>query len=381
MIDWQHARLLATAGLFLLSAAAGAQGPSADELSQRVERLERRLGQLESLSDREPPASVTHLAGYGSAGYTDAEGAPGAFDSVSFSPIFHFMYRDLLLFESEFDFSVDDDGETETQLEYATLDLFMNDYAVLVAGKFLSPIGQFRQNLHPAWINKLPSAPPGFAEGGAAPITEVGIQVRGGFLLADRRSNYALYLGNGPRAQVDGGAISVIDAEGATSNRNGHRVWGGRVAVLPWPQFELGISGALGKAGLFDAGQQLESGRNYDVLGADFVYHLSLLEFRGEYVRQRVSPDRDSTAPGEFKSIAWYGQAAYLIAPSRWEAVLRLGDFDTPSGVTDQRQWAAGLDYWFAGNVVGKVAYEWNDGQSGTASDNDRVLLQLAYGL
>ena len=53
---------------------------------------------------------------------------------------------------------IDDAGETETNLEYLTIDWFINDYMALIAGKFLSPIGQFRQNLHPSWINKLPSA-------------------------------------------------------------------------------------------------------------------------------------------------------------------------------------------------------------------------------
>lgn len=374
-------RITAAIALLMLAAAVPAQERPPAELEQRIEALENRLARMEHEADQVPPSSVVHLTGYAAVGYSDAEGAPGTFDQVSLSPVLHYMYKDLILLESEFEFSVDEDGETETDLEYATLDLFMHDNAVLAAGKFLSPIGQFRQNIHPAWINKLPSAPPGFGHDGAAPLAEVGAQVRGGFSLAGRRSNYAVFVGNGPRAEIEGDEIHGVDTEGFASNEDGDEVWGGRFAIVPWPQFELGVSGAAGKIGLFDDSQSLiESGRDYDVVGADFVYHLSLLEFRGEYVRQRIASDSGSVVPEEFKWTSWYGQAAYRIAPTRWEAVLRHGDFDSPHVDGDQRQWAAGLDYWFAGNVVGKLAYEWNDGRSGTEAEEDRVLLQMAYG-
>ena len=74
----------------------------------------------------------------------------------------------------------------------------VNDYVALVGGKFLSPIGQFRQNLHPSWINKLASAPPGFGHDGAAPTSDIGLQARGGFQIGNMFANYAVYASNGP---------------------------------------------------------------------------------------------------------------------------------------------------------------------------------------
>ena len=65
------------------------------------------------------------------------------FNVGTFAPIFHFQYRDLVMLESELEFEIGDDGQTETNLEYLTIDWFINDYMVLVGGKFLSPIGQF----------------------------------------------------------------------------------------------------------------------------------------------------------------------------------------------------------------------------------------------
>ncbi len=185
-------------------------------LRQQVEALQRQLVEIqEKLTNQEAleekvewvakaqsewteTSSVVHLAGYGAVGYTDNENTSGRFSQVQFAPIIHYMYKDLFMLESELELTLQPDGETETAMEYLTIDWFASDYAILQAGKFLSPLGQFRQNLHPSWINKLPSAPPGFGHDGAAPISEVGLQVRGGLPLGGMRSNYALYVGNGP---------------------------------------------------------------------------------------------------------------------------------------------------------------------------------------
>lgn len=121
----------------------------------------------------------------------------GSFTVGQFAPIFHFQYRDLVMLEAELEFEVEDNGSTNTALEYLTIDWLMNDYATLVAGKFLSPIGQFRQNLHPTWVNKMASAPPGFGHDGAAPVSDLGVQIRGGYPIGNVRTNYAFFISNG----------------------------------------------------------------------------------------------------------------------------------------------------------------------------------------
>ena len=193
-----------------------------EELAERLERMQREMNelrlQLENSATKEEvqvikedvatasewlqPDTLIHMAGYADVGYTDSESSDGSFNVGTFSPIFHFQYRDLVMLESELEIEVGDDGETETSLEYLTIDWFINDYMVLVAGKFLSPIGQFRQNLHPSWINKLPSAPPGFGHDGAAPVSDVGFQFRGGFPMGNIRTNYAVYVSNGPELKA-----------------------------------------------------------------------------------------------------------------------------------------------------------------------------------
>ncbi len=126
------------------------------------------------------------------------------------------MLNDKFMMESELEISVNSEGESEVELEYAALDWFLHDNATLVAGKFLSPIGQFRQNLHPSWVNKLPAAPIGFGQGGAAPWADIGVQLRGGLKAGNTLMNYAVFVSNGPELKADEHGNAGGDAHGDT---------------------------------------------------------------------------------------------------------------------------------------------------------------------
>lgn len=355
-----------------------------------VQALKKEVKEVSEVhSEWKEATSVVHLAGYGAVGYTDNEDTKGRFSQVLFAPIFHYQYQDLMMLESELEITNDPDGETSTALEYLTLNLFLNDYITLVAGKFLSPVGQFRQNIHPSWINKLPSAPPGFGHDGAAPISDTGLQLRGGFPLASMRSNYALYVANGPEldAVSEDGEVQLegIMAEGRTSDVDGDKVVGGRFGLLPVPALEVGLSFITGKAAVteFDmAGISGEPSRDYDVIGGDFAWQWRKLSLRGEYVRSKVGADDSGgpTASAGAKWETWYTQAAYRFLPTKLEGVVRYTDFDSPHAAEDQKQWALGVNYLFASNVIAKIAYEFNDGQVGASSDADSFLAQIAYG-
>ncbi|WP_338353690.1 hypothetical protein [Thalassolituus oleivorans] len=396
----------------LSSASLYAKEPSRQELVDRIDLLESELKQLrqdvdnnaskeslqvisekiDGIAVSSPSDTLIHMAGYADVGYIDQESSDGSFGVGSFSPIFHFQYRDLVMLESELEIEVDDAGETETNLEYLTIDWFINDYMALIAGKFLSPIGQFRQNLHPSWINKLPSAPPGFGHDGAAPVSEVGVQLRGAFPVANMRTNYALYVGNGPElltAFEDGEyELDGVEAEGKGTDADGEKVMGGRFGVIPVAGLELGLSAAMGKAtvtAVEDGDSSLLSGegvRDYDVLGADLSWSIQAFNFRGEYVETKVGDDIGSgTAASEGATwTTWYAQTSWRPGQSSWELVARYTDFDSPHNSQDQQQWAVGLNYIVASNFIAKMAYEFNDGESGSDAELDRLLLQLAYG-
>lgn len=342
------------------------------------------------------PNTLVHMAGYADAGYTNSQNDDGSFNVGSFSPIFHFQYRDLVMMEAELEFEVDDDGETETGLEYMTIDYFLNDYVALVAGKFLSPVGQFRQNLHPSWINKLPSAAPGFGHDGAAPTTDLGLQARGGFPLGNNvRANYAAYIGNGPElnsATEDGIEFELegIRSDAFNKDRDGDKVVGGRFGLLPMAGLEIGVSGATGKAAVTKLENELtgedesladEDNRDYDVFGADFAWQFRGLDLRGEYVKSKIgSSKKGLTASGSANWKTWYTQAAYRLPTTKFEGVVRYTDFDSPVDSKDQEQWALGLNYIFAQNIIAKLGYEFNDNDTGSEADDDRWLVQMAYG-
>lgn len=403
--------------------------PAADDvdlIKSRVENLERELASMRSLLEQQAQQSVTreevqelkeevrvtranqaewktydskvHLAGYAAVGYTNkGEMNNDAFQQVQFSPIFHYGYKDLLLLEAEMEIEIDGD-ETELAMEYLTVGWFINDYVALLGGKFLSPLGQFQQNLHPTWINKLPSMPVGFGHGGAQPTAEVGAQLRGGFelpLFGDRSLlNYSVYVGNGPQLELeDHGAghdeeeeeghveeveqreIEGIATEGFTTDIDGEKVFGGRIGFLPIPNLEIGFSGAFGKVGLED-----EATRDYNVLSFDLFYRLKNLDLRAEYVKQKVDDLASSIAPEGQWWEAWYTQASYKLLPTKFELVARYGELNSTHASQEQKQWAIGINYLIANQGMVKLSYQFNDGVTGSRRDEDRFLLQLTYG-
>lgn len=386
--------------------------PNVEELSLRLEQMQREMDLLKqqiqnsatkqevqsvkqevaTASEWLQPDTLIHMAGYADVGYVNAESADGSFNVGRFAPIFHFQYRDLVMLESELEIEVTDDGETETALEYLTIDWFVNDYMTLVAGKFLSPVGQFRQNLHPSWINKLASAPPGFGHDGAAPVSDVGIQLRGGFPIGQVRTNFAVYVSNGPelKAEFEDGEYELdgVEAEGFGADSDGEKVIGGRFGIIPFAGFEFGLSAASGKAtvaSVEDGDSSLLAGeraRDYDVIGADFSWQLKGFNLRGEYVETEVGADEGGGVAASEGATweTWYTQAAYRIPKSKWELVARYTDFDSPHDSRDQEQSALGINYLLTSNFIGKVTYEFNDGLSGSDADNNRVMFQMAYG-
>lgn len=299
--------------------------------------------------------SVTHFAGYGAVTYSDPENATGSFNAVNFNPIFHFQYGERILWETELEVEVEENGETELALEYSTIDFFLNDYVALMAGKFISPLGNFRQNLHPAWINKLPSAPPGFGHDGAAPLADVGFQFRGGMPFGTQsRFTYAGYIGNGPILEGEAGEIHGIDTDGFTGDNDGEKVLGGRVSVLPIPKLEIGFSSAFGDAAVVindELDFEGDPTRQYQALGADILYQWNDLELRGEYIQQDVENLLTSIAPEGGTWETWYAQGAYKFAQAKWEGVIRYTDYTSPHASQSQEQLSYGINYLLAPKI------------------------------
>ena len=329
--------------------------------------------------------STYHLAGYGFADFVVPQDGDAAFSAASFNPIFHAQYDDKIFFEGELEIEVIEGGETEVNLEYATIGWLFNDYAALVAGRFLSPLGYFRQNLHPAWINRFASAPVGFDHDGAAPSADLGAQIRGGWATASTGTfNYAAYVGNGPELEAEEDVLEGVISDGTARNEDGSLVWGGRIGWLPVPMLEIGLSFADGRTSVTEVeGEEIagEPDREYRFYGGDFAWRLlPALELRGEYARQSAGNNASSLAPDSAVWRAWYAQAAYRVAGTPWELVGRYGDFESVNEMMSTRQWGAGIDYWLTSSTVIKAAYEFNDPDLAESEIKDRFLLQIAHG-
>ncbi len=356
-----------------------------DKLQTDVEKLNVKAKEWD---EWKAPKTLIHMAGFADVNYIDVEEQPGTFTLGTFSPIFHFQFSDSFMLEAELEFEINEAGESEAGLDYLTIDWFMSDYAILVAGKFLSPLSQFRQNIHPSWINKMASAPIGFGHDQAAPNAEVGLMVRGSYLTDNSISlNYAVYAGNGPTLEGNevGDEIEMIETPGLNEDGDGKKVGGGRFGIyLPAQKLEFGISAATGKVSLRaedgSGGYNYDDGRDYTVLGADVSWRISSFDFRGEFIQQEIGVQPASTASEGGKWAAGYIQGAYRFLPSNWEAVLRYGQYDTPHPSEDLNQTTVGVNYLFASNLVAKLNYEANENPNAGNEASDRVLVQLAYG-
>ena len=367
-------------------AAAKTSGQTADIQSMQADvKAAKQIAEraTQSANEWKESTSVTHLAGYASADYIDPQNGNSAF-TANFNPMFHYMYGDRLLWESELAITLDENGETEVELEYSTIDIFLNDNLILVAGKFLSPLGNFRQNLHPSWINKLPSAPPGYGHDGAAPAADIGVQLRGGMNLFEQsKLTYAGYIANGPKLIGEDGEIHGIETEGVASDADDSKIVGGRISFLPIPKFEIGVSGAFGDAAVVendDIDFDGDPKRDYEVLGVDASYQWNNLDLRGEYIMQDIANNENSVAAEGGKWESWYVQSAYKFAEAKWEGVLRYTDYTSPHPDQSQEQWALGLNFLLTPTAIVKLGYESNDGLTGEVTDDDRWIVQIAYG-
>ena len=348
----------------------------------------------------------TLLTGYGAVGFSKADGDPSTFSAL-FAPIFHYRVSEILHVIIEPEFELEDD-EVEIGLEIGQADLFIGDYLTLSAGKMILPFNAFSQRFHPTWINKMPSLPIIYGQGGQGIVpvlSDVGGGISGGVplnIFEGSKINYAFYLVNGPRIKSeeehDEGDENgdENDETTATANEdnelekngngetqtdlifgnnftdiNSNKAFGGRIGFLPVWNWEIGGSLMFGDA---------EDDINFFMYGFDTEFQYRGLSVLGEFIHL----ENDNVGGGETEKSGYYAQGSYRLSDisiqNRYvgsfinglEPVFRYGKNYLPG--RDQEQYALGLDWWLLPSVPFKIAYEFNDGLP------DRFLVQWAFG-
>ncbi|WP_339864570.1 porin [Paremcibacter congregatus] len=354
------------------------------------------------------PSSRWHLAGYADVGFEAVSGdAKDTFVAGKFNPAFHFQFKDWVMFESELEITTTDDGETEIAVEYSQLNFLLHDNMTLVVGKFLSPIGQFQERLHPSWINKVASGPAGFMHGGAQPSSDVGFMLRGGVPVDDYTFTYSLAVGNGPRLGHD---EDELELEGFGKDNDSNKSFGGRLALVHKSSLEVGFSylnaGLNAEEGINEDGD-MEPAKNadYRLWGADIAYAKGPWDIRAEYLNSKSTPVAAKVM--NFEEIVegeeghggleaatwetWYAQMAYRLSGvsdnatlGKFEPVIRYGEFrvkvDDSLVSSSEKRWNVGLNFWAAPTVVVKAGVERRNYMLVSRMDETRYQLQMSYG-
>jgi hypothetical protein len=342
------------------------------------------------------------IAGYGDVTYMDMDNGNNSYNA-RFTPIFLFQLSEKIHIESELEFSIDENGETQVEMEYADLHYFFNDNTVITAGKFLLPFGQFGPNLHPSWINKLPAVPGIYGHGGNGLMTpllpvlsDVGFNIRNSWNLGDAGKLFTdFYVVQGPsqesdahgadgghdEAPVDGDAghdagieFPAVEFEYKKGDNNDSTAFGGRIAYAFLPEWEIGFS-------FYNGAYSNDGDLRYKATNIDINWIGSYASVRGEIINTTTDGEHEDGDIEQFDRNGWYVQGVWQARQlgKAWlnpvEIVLRHSEInDYQSG----KRTTFGIDYWLEPSAALKVAFE--DTELDDGDSDNRVFVQLAFG-
>jgi hypothetical protein len=379
--------LIQFAGLLLFSTAVYSQQYNQDYLDSLIQN------KVQPLISR---GSKFVITGYTTAGAKFAKDDT-KFNGFSLNPILLWKPSEKIFVEAELETELEG-KETVINLEYANVSFFLNKYITFRAGKFLSPYGIFQDRLHPAWINKLPTAPLGYGHDGVGPSAELGFDIRGGIPLGSAKMNYSIYVSNGPVLNTgadEPGEEGMLSYENADDNNN-NKTFGGRLGLLPFSNSSLEIGGSWqlakpgDKASVYEnlKTQQYALDLTY-VKQLDFIKGLFDVKAQLNWVNvdkaDYIDPDDptgNTTYTYDNKRNSVFAQAAYRpsMSPNKFlkktELVFRYSGFNPPSGSKEPdkiKQYTYGLNYWINWRTAVKLAYQ-------NQKNDNAFMVQFAVG-
>lgn len=340
----------------------------------------------------EPSKTQFMIRGYGHTGINTLSSGnekESSYVGSAFAPIFLFKHSDKLMFEAELEFVLEG-NQLEVGLEYANVMYVLNKNMTARAGKFLLPFGTFMERLHPAWINRLPTAPLGYGHDGIAPSSGIGVELRGAFDLGGPKLNYSVYSTNGPRLKdgsVEPEEAGMLLFQNFEDN-NTSKAFGGRIGLLPFADSstEVGFSTySTNKVGAKDSEYENTGAFLYAI---DFAFIKQIpalkgfIDIKGQYNNSNIDDatyiEIEDGVEEEYtfdnKSNSFYTQLSYrpTMADSdflkKLELVGRYSNYNAPQGAEWEEQsdqYAFGLNYWLSWRSLIKVTYQTTDSAGG----------------
>ena len=344
------------------------------------------------------------LGGYGDVKYEETEQTETGAYSARFVPIFLFSLNSKMHIEAETEISINADGETEIELEYADLHYFLTDTTTITAGKFLLPFGQFGPNIHPSWINRSPWTPGIYGAHGSSQamdpllpiLSDTGVAIQKTFVIGDHQKIFVdLYSTNGPSTEAgdhdeepadlpdehveevaEHGEIPELAFESRNIDNNKNKATGGRIAYGMLPGVELGAS-------FYSANYDDEDRLAFKAQGIDINVIGSHYLLRGEYIRTQtdgVEEEGDDAEIDSYKRSGWYLQGT-LHTGRLWPTLTGtelVAEYAETNQISEAQRWMIGINYWLDARSVIKVAYD--ETQITEEADDQRFAVQLSYG-
>lgn len=378
-------------GAVILAGSSGVARAQSD-VQERLDELEQQVEEMQGLTNALRPGTTKFLlSGYASATFNSTQDENSAF-SAQFNPIFNWILSDRVFFTGELEFELEDDA-TEVGLEYATLVFVVNDYLTIVAGKPLTPLSTFKENLHAPWINKMPDQPL-FAEGPTrlVPTSSLAFMARGALPIGKTKLTYSAYVSNGFSLSTTGESAGKLGFSNF-GDINNNKAIGGRIGFFPIPELEIAYAFTFGEVDADGSGFGNINAIVQDI-AISFVTESEKIGGQLDVKAELVISDVEDVdfGMGAFDNMRYGGYAQVAYRPTMsdgfikdLEGVVRYDWIDQPSGAPvsfTQRRIGFGVNYWVTPSAVFKVAYEYSDfdDPAGDLGSRNGVLFQFAVG-
>lgn len=302
-------------------------GPGPDEADANESRPSRNSFGAELMM----LAPEVTVSGYGDAVLSFGGAAPTTFDSSHFNPIFSARMGERLNAELEIEVERD-----VIRAEYAFFDVSPTPDVIVRIGKFLVPLGQFNEVLHPSFRWAMISRPLMFDEVIPAVWSDLGVQVKGSLGFGrGRLLEYSVYVVNGLASQTPppgsgstegSNAQFVHNARSRNTDNNDDKAVGGSLSLSLLAGRRVGATtlGVSTYTGAIDA----RATRRLSIVDADFRLRLGNFELSGELAQSFLSGDGRPSSSFERGA---YVRLAYMLEHLdfhlRWDnAQVRLDD-------------------------------------------------------